>query len=171
MSMVSRAMRTRRSSGRYCRVRMLCRRSASLTRMTRMSSTMARSSLRKFSACRSSEVEKGILLILVTPSTMCSTSSPKYSLMRVGVGEGVLEHVVQEAHRHAGRVHAHLGQDGRHLEGMDEVGLAGGAGLALVLDRGEDVRLAQELEVGPRMVAPDGLVDVLEADHGARLPV
>ena len=33
---------------------MLCSRSASLTRMTRMSSTIASSILRKFSACRSS---------------------------------------------------------------------------------------------------------------------
>ena len=84
MSIVSRAMRVRRSSGRYCSVRMLCSRSASFTRITRTSSTMASSSLRKFSACRSSEEENGILLILVTPSTMWSTSSPKYSLMRSG---------------------------------------------------------------------------------------
>ena len=84
MSMVSRAMRTRRSSGRCCSVRMLWRRSASFTRMTRMSSTMARSILRKVSAWRSSEVEKGILLILVTPSTMWRTSAPKYSLMPLG---------------------------------------------------------------------------------------
>ena len=123
MSMVSRAIRTRRSSGRYCSVRMLCRRSASLTRMTRTSSTMASSSLRKFSAWRSSEEEKGILLILVTPSTMWSTSSPKYSWILSGVGEGVLEHVVQQAHRHAGGVHPHLGQDGRHLQRVDQVGL------------------------------------------------
>ena len=85
--------------------------------------------------------------------------------MRVGLGERVLEHVVQEAHGDAGGVHAHLGQDGRHLERVDEVGLAGGARLALVLDGGEDVRLAQELEVGARMVPLDGLVDVFEADH------
>ena len=60
-----------------------------------------------------------------------------------------------------------LGQDGRHLEGVHEVGLARGPRLALVLDRGEDVGLAQHLEVGPRMVPPDGLVDVFEADHEA----
>ena len=38
---------------------------------------MARSSLRKFSACRCSVEVKGIWLILVTPSTMAATSSPK----------------------------------------------------------------------------------------------
>jgi hypothetical protein len=80
-------------------------------------------------------------------------------------GEGVLEHVVEEADRDADRVHAHLGEDRGHLEGVDEVGLAGGADLALVLDRGEDVRLAQDLQVGVGVVALDGLLDVLEADH------
>ena len=84
----------------------------------------------------------------------------------LGLGQGVLEDVVQQAHRHAGGVHPHLGQDGGHLEGVHEVGLAGGAGLSLVLDGGEDVGLAQDVEVGAGVVAPDGIVDVLEADHG-----
>ena len=60
---------------------------------------------------------------------------------------------MEQAHRHAGGVHPHLGQDGRHLEGVDEVGLARGPGLPLVLDRREDVGLAEDLEVGPRVVA------------------
>src|SRR6266571_3673273 len=59
--------------------RMLCRRSASFTRMTRMSSTIASSILRKFSACRSSLDENGIALIFVTPSTTWATSGPKSS--------------------------------------------------------------------------------------------
>ena len=54
LSIVSRAMASRRSAGRYCRVRILWRRSANLTMMTRMSSVMARSIFRKFSACFSS---------------------------------------------------------------------------------------------------------------------
>src|SRR6185503_20394113 len=52
--------------------------------------------------------------------------------------------------------------------GMDEVRLARRARLPLVLDRGEDVRLAQQLEVRPRMMLADGLVDVFEADHRPR---
>ena len=131
-----------------------------------MSSTMARSIFRKFSAWRSSEVANGILQILVTPSTMWGTSGPKSSSRRSGVGQGVLEDVVEQAHRHAGRVHPHLGQDRGHLEGVDEVGLARGADLPLVLDRREDVGLAEDLEVGVGVVALDRLVDVLEADHG-----
>ena len=47
-----------------------------------MSSTIASSILRKFSACRSSLDENGIALILVTPSTTWATSGPKSSSMR-----------------------------------------------------------------------------------------
>src|SRR5438094_650671 len=65
---------------------MLCRRSASFTRMTRMSSTIARSILRKFSACRSSLDENGIAPSLVTPSTTCAMSLPNRSWIRsIGV--------------------------------------------------------------------------------------
>ena len=41
--------------------------------------------MRKVSAWRSSLVANGICEILVTPSTMCSTSGPKYSWSRSGV--------------------------------------------------------------------------------------
>ena len=86
----------------------------------------------------------------------------------LGGGEGVLEDVVEEADRDADGVHPHLGQDRGHLEGVHEVGLARGADLPLVLDRREDVRLAEDLEVGVGVVALDRLLDVLEADHGLR---
>ncbi len=69
------------------RVRMLCRRSASLMRTTRMSSTMASIILRRFSAWRSSRVANSILLILVTPSTMCATCSPNSRLISSMVTE------------------------------------------------------------------------------------
>ena len=64
-----------------------------------------------------------------------------------------------------------LGQDGGHLEGVDEVGLARGAHLALVLDGREDVRLAEQLEVGARVVLAHNLVDVLEANQHRPLRV
>src|SRR6266571_3002966 len=54
MSRVSCAMRCCASGFMWARVRMLCVRSASLTRMTRMSLAIATSILRKFSACFSS---------------------------------------------------------------------------------------------------------------------
>ena len=73
---------------------------------------------------------------------------------------------MEEPHRDAGRVHPHVGQDGGHLQGVDEIRLAGRAGLPLVLDGGEDVGLAEELEVRAGVVALHRFVDVLEADHG-----
>ena len=65
---------------------MLWSRSASFTRITLMSSTMASSIFRKFSACLSSLDENGIAPSLVTPSTTCATSLPNSSRIRsIGV--------------------------------------------------------------------------------------
>jgi hypothetical protein len=52
-----------------------------------MSSTMASTILRTFSAWRSSLEAKSILLILVTPSTMCATCSPNSLRMSMMVTE------------------------------------------------------------------------------------
>ena len=57
-------------------VRMLCNRSASLTRMTRMSRAIAISILRKFSACASARLSKVRWVSLLTPSTSSAISSP-----------------------------------------------------------------------------------------------
>ena len=131
-----------------------------------MSSTIASSILRKFSACRSSLDENGICADLGDALDDVQDVGAEELLDPLGVGQGVLDDVVEEPDRDAGRVHPHVGQDVRHLERVDEVGLAGGAHLSLVLDRGEDVGLAEQLEVGLRVVALDRLVDVFEADHG-----
>ena len=79
MSMVSRAFLACFSCG-ICRiVRILCRRSASFTKITRMSLDMAIKSLRKFSACLLSRFDSSRLVSLVTPSTNSATSLPKRS--------------------------------------------------------------------------------------------
>jgi hypothetical protein len=70
----------RRLSGAHVSsVRMLCRRSASLMRMTRTSRAIASSILRKFSACASSWDWNSILSSLETPSTSSATTLPKRS--------------------------------------------------------------------------------------------
>src|SRR5258705_97498 len=62
MSRVSREISRRRASGRNFRVRMLWRRSASLTTTTRTSETIARIIFRKVSACSSSrEAQEGLV--------------------------------------------------------------------------------------------------------------
>ena len=123
--------------------------------MTRMSSTMARSILRKFSAWRSSLDEKVIALILVTPSTMWATSPAEGRLEPLGGGEGVLDDVVEEAGGDGHHVHLQVGEDGGDLEGMDQVRLAGMTDLAAVLQGREDVGPPQQLDVGVRVVVPD----------------
>ena len=127
---------------------MLCRRSASLTRMTRTSSTIASSILRKFSAWRSSLDEKGMVLIFVTPSTTCATSAPKRVADVVDGGERVLDDVVEQAGRDGDVVEAHLGDQRGHLEGVGDVLLPRAPGLAGVLESRELVGAAQQIRIG-----------------------
>ncbi len=73
-------MRLRLSAAIALTVRMLCRRSASLTRITRTSRAIASSILRNDSACDSSRVEKRSLSSLVRPSTNSAVGAPKRSI-------------------------------------------------------------------------------------------
>ena len=130
-----------------------------------MSSTIARSILRKFSAWRSSLDEKVMALILVTPSTRWATSGPNGLLDPLGRGEGVLDDVVEQAGGDRHHVHLHVGEDRRDLERVHEVGLAGVAHLSLVLERREDVGPPQQLDVRVRVVVPDLFQEVFETDH------
>ena len=58
----------------YSMVRILCSRSQTLMRITRISRLMAMSILRRFSICSSSLVTNCILVSLVTPSTSSATA-------------------------------------------------------------------------------------------------
>ena len=112
---------------------MLCSRSASLISTTRTSATMASSILRTFSACRSSRLANWILSILVTPSTMCATWSPKLLVDLLAGGRRVLDGVVQQRGGDGRRVQLHLHQHLGHLERVHDVGLAAQARLPLVV--------------------------------------
>ena len=130
-----------------------------------MSSTIASSILRKFSAWRASLEANGMAPILVTPSTTWATSGPNSSSMRLDRGEGVLDHVVEQAGGDGHDVQPHVGQEAGHFEGVDQVGLAGVADLALVLQGREDVRPPQQLEVGVRGIGADLVDEILEPNH------
>lgn len=69
-------MRRRRAADMVPRVRMLCRRSASFTMMTRRSLTIARTILRTFCAWASARDLQSSWVSLLTPSTSSATSSP-----------------------------------------------------------------------------------------------
>ena len=58
------------------KVRILCRRSAILIKITRISSLIVKSNLRKFSACAEACSPKIPPEILVSPSTICAILSP-----------------------------------------------------------------------------------------------
>mmetsp|Transcript_30402 Transcript_30402/g.61068 ORF Transcript_30402/g.61068 Transcript_30402/m.61068 type:complete len:206 (+) Transcript_30402:1730-2347(+) len=94
ISRVSRAIRSRLSTGMYCSVRMLCSRSANLTTTIRQSSAIAMNIERRFSTCSSSfdcvsagepasrcsiceRTIFGSLDTLVSPSTILRTVDPK----------------------------------------------------------------------------------------------
>ena len=145
---------------------MLWSRSASLTRMTRMSSTIASSILRKFSACRSSLEENGIAPILVTPSTTCGDLRAEELGDPLGRGQRVLDDVVEQTGRHGHDVQLHVGEEIGDLERVHQVGLTGMAHLPLVLERREDVCPPQQLEVRLGTVAPHFLEQRLETNRG-----
>ena len=75
---------------------------------------------------------------------------------------GVLDGVMQEAGGDRCRVHLQIGEDLGDFERMDNIGLAGGAALALMLFLTECPGDADEIEVVVRPVRTDGGDDMLE---------
>ena len=98
---------------RWARVRMLCRRSASLIRMTRTSAVMAMIIFFSVSAWASSTSTSEILEILVTPQTMSLISWPKSLVRSSRRVLRILDHVVQQAGGDGDFVQLHVGQDRR----------------------------------------------------------
>ena len=98
-------------AGRCSRVRMLCRRSASLIRTTRMSSTMASIILRRFSACCSSRVSE---INLADLGDAFDDVGYLLAELLADVNDGdrsVLDRVVQQAGGDGHRVHLHFGRE------------------------------------------------------------
>jgi hypothetical protein len=89
-----------------------------------MSRAIAMIILRKFSACDSARLLKLIWPILVTPSTSVAISLPKICSICGRRRERVLDGVVQESRDDARDVEAEVGDQGRDLERVDQVGLA-----------------------------------------------
>ena len=162
ISSVSRDLYMRRSSRNDDSVRMLCRRSASLMTMTRMSLLMATSILRMVAACSSVSEPTSMRVILVTPSTSWRTSSPNSSCTTFSRDIGVLDRVVQERGAHRLGVHAKVGQYYANLDGVHDEGFARLAQLPLVGRGGELVGLPQKRQLGFVHVARGQLAKLLE---------
>ena len=105
-------------------------------------------------------------LILVTPFDDVGDVGAEELPDALDRGEGVLDHVVEQARGDAHDVQALVRQDVGNLKRMNEIRLAGMAHLALVREGREHVRLPQQLQVGLGTVGADLAEEILEADHG-----
>ena len=103
---------------------MLCRRSASLIRITRRSRDIASSILRKLSAAASWRSRNCSLSSLVTPSTRSATVSPNSAGQRLAGQRRVFEGVVQDRRDQRLDVQPLVGQHLGHGDRMGDVGLA-----------------------------------------------
>ena len=154
MSSVSSAMRLRLSGGMKWSVRMLCRRSASLTSSTRTSSAIASRSLRRFSACAASLGDEVELLELGQAVDQRADLVAEQLVDLVARGVGVLDRVVQQRGDDRRVVELEVGQDRRDFERMGEIGIARGALLRAVRLHGVDIGAVEQGLVGVRVVAP-----------------
>ena len=122
------------ASGFMCSsVRMLSRRSESLTSSTRMSRAIATTILRKFSAWRSSLRGEVDLAELGDAVDEERDLVAELALDVLGGRRRVLDHVVQQRRADAGRVEVQLRDDVGDADRMDEVRVARLAQLALCM--------------------------------------
>ena len=83
-------------------------------------------------------------------------------------GQRVLDDVVQQPGGDGNGVELHVGEEVGHGQRMNQVGLAGVAHLAAVLEGREDVRAPQQLDVGVGAVGANLLEKIFEANHENR---
>jgi hypothetical protein len=88
----------------------------------------------------------------------------------VETGEGVLHGVVEQSRDDGHVIEAHVHEDPRHFERMDQIGLPGVPHLAVVDLRGVDVCALEQGEIAVRIVLEDAVGDVVEAQHPAWIP-
>ena len=158
MSSVSSAMRLRLSSGMCLSVRMLCSRSASLTRSTRTSSAMASRSLRRFSACSARLETRSSFLSLVRPSTSSPISLPN-SFVDLAARRARCPRWCRAAARRRWwrRRACRSVRIAGDFERMREIRIARGALLRAVRLHRIDIGAVEQRLVGVRIVAPHPL--------------
>ena len=78
---------------------------------------------------------------------------------------GIFHGVMQQPGGDGDRVHLHLGQNQRHFQGMDQVGLAGGAALSGMVFLGKLVGFADEFEIVVGPVGPHSAHQLAEPGH------
>ena len=73
---------------------------------------------------------------------------------------------MQKAGRDGGGVEPHLGQHGSHFQRVHQVGLAGGAGLTLMMAQGEIVGLFDQSKIVGWTVGADFAQKIAKASDG-----
>ena len=144
--------------------RMLCSRSASLTSSTRMSSDIASTSLRKFSACLVWSDCNSMRDSLVTPSTSRAISGPNSRSISSSVATVSSTVSCRQAGDDRGGVELHLRQQAGDLDRVREIRVARGAQLRAVRLHGIDIGAVERVLVRLRVVGLD-LLDQLELPH------
>ena len=84
----------------------------------------------------------------------------------VFVGQSVFDDVMQQTRGDRHRIHAHVGENVRDLERMDQVGFARRALLSFVLAGREKVSATQQIQICLRVVASYLLANVFDSNHG-----
>ena len=159
----------RRSGSRTKRsVRMLCSRSASFTSSTRMSRLIARTSLRKFSACLVRSDCSSSRVSLVTPSTSVGDLVPEALVDFGQLDRRILDHVVQQPGDDRGGIQPVAGQDVGHRQRVGDVGVAVVAPLRAVRLLGHHVRVVDQTGVGLRIVSRAAWLRQRGAPSGGR---
>ena len=165
MSSVSSAMRRREACGTNSSVRMLCRRSASLTSSTRTSSAIASSSLRRFSACLALARDQLQPFQLGEPFDQRADLVAEHIVDLGARRLGILDGVVQQGSDDGGVIELEVGQDRRDFERMGKIGIAGRARLRAVRLHGVDIGAIEQVFVGIGIIRPDAFDQVVLPHH------
>ncbi len=132
-----------------------------------MSSDIASTSLRKFSACLVWSDCSSMRDSLVTPSTSRAMSAPNSALDVVERRDRVLDRVVQQAGDDRGGVELHPGEDAGDLDRVREIGVARGAQLRAMRLHRIDIGAVERVLVRLRIVGLDPLDQLELPHHGA----
>ncbi len=83
-------------------------------------------------------------------------------------GEGILDGVMEQPGHHRWHVELQVSQYARHLHGVNEIGLSRETRLSLVDLGAVDIGLADQVQVGHRIVGDDLIEDIVEPYHGEK---
>ncbi len=165
MSSVSSAMRRREACGTNSSVRMLCRRSASLTKQHANVVGDGEQELAQV---------LGLLGLARNQLQPLQLGEPLHQLAdlvaedMVDLGArrlGILDGVVQQRGHDGGVIELQPGQDRRDFERMRKIRIAGRARLRAMRLHGVDIRAVQQVFVGVGVVRPDAIDEIVLPHH------